>query len=97
MPSKNERLAIELASASDAFEDDADPDPETVIRATLKAQLDTLKSREEAAEKRQAELKADILGEDYTEADATSGDTEEELSDVEREQQRLREDILGHE
>jgi hypothetical protein len=88
MSSKNERLAIELASASDAFEDDADP--ETVIRATLKAQLDAIKKREEEARQKQAELRADILGEDYAEAKAASGESDD-LSEVEQEQQRLQE------
>ena len=90
MPSKNERLAIELASVSDAFEDDVDP--EKVIRATLKAQLQALRSREEAAERKQAELRAKIHGYDPAESDATSGGPEE-LGKVEREQERLRESM----
>ena len=91
MTSKNHRLALRLASASDAFEDDQDP--ETVIRATLKAQLEATKNRQEEARKKQAELRADILGEDYDESEAVSRDSEE-LSEVEKEQQRLRE-MLG--
>jgi len=93
MPSKNERLAIELASASDAFEDDANP--ETVIRAILKAQLKATKDRQEEARKKQVELRTDILGDDYDESEAVSRDSEE-LSEVEKEQQRLRE-MIGNE
>lgn len=89
MSDKNTRLAIELASASDAFEDDEDI--EKVIRATLKAQLDSLRSHEDAAERKRAELKADILGD---ESGAVSDDTDD-LSEVEQEQERLRKDILG--
>ena len=94
MPDKNTRLAIELASASDAFEDDAAP--EKVIQATLSAQLQAIKDRHEEARKKQAELRADILGDDYDESEAVSDDTAE-LSEVEQEQARLAEMISGNE
>ena len=89
MPS-NERLAIELASASDAFEDDEDPS--RVIRAVLRAQLEAIQSHEEAIEAEQARLRADILGRDYDESEADTGDTAE-LNEVEQEQARLAEMI----
>ena len=88
MTSKNHRLAIELASASDAFEDD--DDPEDVIRAVLRAQIDALKGREEAAEQKRASLQKDILGRSLTDPEDEYGG----LSETERKQAELRQMIL---
>ena len=88
MTSKNHRLAIQLASTSDAF--DEDDDPEDVIRAVLKAQIDALKSREEAAEQKRASLQEDILGCSLTD----TKDEYEGLSETERKQAELRRMIL---
>ena len=94
MPDKNTRLAIELASASDAFDDDASA--ETVIRAVLMAQLEATQSHQAEVEAEQARLQEQILGPDHDESEAVSDDSEE-LSLIEQEQARLAEMISGNE